>query len=115
RVGVDLKPGGEDGLTDVLFTVDDVFPVRAYVGYDDTGVRALGLERLSTGLTAGNLFGHGDLASYQYTTDSEFRRLHAHAATYTIPVNRDYTFMTYGSWAGVVPSMPSGFNQNGES
>jgi len=115
RVGVDLKPGSVEGLTDVLFTVDDVFPVRGYVGYDDTGVRALGLERLSTGFTVGNVFGRGDIASYQYTTDSDFSRLHAHAATYTLPINRDYSFMTYGSWAGVDPSVPTGFNQNGES
>jgi Hemolysin activation/secretion protein len=115
RVGVDLKPGSENGLTDVLFTVDDVFPIRAYVGYDDTGVRVLGLERLSAGFMVGNLTGRGDTASYQYTTDSDLYRLHAHAATYTLPINRDYTFQTYGSWAGVSPTVGGGFNQDGES
>ncbi|HWL07565.1 MAG TPA: ShlB/FhaC/HecB family hemolysin secretion/activation protein [Planctomicrobium sp.] len=115
RVGVDLQPGTGEGLTDVLFTVEDVFPVRAYVGYDDTGVRALGLERLSAGFTAGNVFGREGLASYQYTTDSDFRRLHAHAATYERPINRDWRFQTYGSWAGVMPTIGGGFNQEGES
>ncbi len=115
QVGVDLQPGASEGLTDVIFTVKDVFPLRAYLGYDDTGVRALGLERLSTGFTYGNAFGRGDLVSYQYTTNSDFDRLHAHAATYFRPINRDYSFLTYGSWAGVNPDVGGGFNQEGQS
>lgn len=115
QVGVDLKPGSCEGTTDVIFTTKDVFPARGYVGYDDTGVQSLGLSRVYTGFILGNIFNADDTASYQYTSDSDFRKLHAHAATYTNPINRDYAFQTYGSWAASNPTIAGGFLQGGES
>lgn len=115
RVGVDLRPGSLAGTTDVVFEVDDVMPIRGYFGYDDTGVQTLGRERLLAGFIYGNATGNDDTISYQYTTDSEFHRLHAHAATYTLPINRRWTFSTYGSWAGVDPMLGGGLGQDGDS
>jgi len=115
KIGVDLRPGSQEGTTDIVFTTEDVAPVRGYFGYDDTGVQTLGLSRLYTGFTLGNVFNADDTIGYQYTTDSDFRRLNAHAVTYTNPINRDYTFQTYASWAGVSPTIGGGFLQGGES
>ena len=115
QTGIDLRPGSQEGTTDVIFTTKDVLPVRGYIGYDDTGVQSLGLSRLSAGFIVGNIFNANDTASYQYTTDADLRHLHAHAATYTNLISRDYTFQTYGSWAGVDPAIGGGFIQGGES
>jgi hemolysin activation/secretion protein len=115
RVNVDLKPGRADGTTDVVFEVDDVKPWNAYLGYEDTGVPNLYLERLYAGLIWGNALGRGGTLSYQYTADREFRRLHAHALSYLEPLNRKWSFQTYGSWARVDPIVNVGVAQDGES
>ncbi|WP_047814547.1 ShlB/FhaC/HecB family hemolysin secretion/activation protein [Rhodopirellula islandica] len=114
RVSVDMEPGKTEETTDVIFRVDDVLPIRAYLGYEDTGVRSLGLERLYAGFIYGNAFGRGGILSYQYTADSDFNRLHAHSVSYSEAINRCYSWNTYGSWAGVEPSIAP-FNQDGES
>ena len=115
RVSVDVRPGASDGTSDVFFEVDDVRPWNAYMGYEDTGVRNLYLERLYAGLIWGNAFGRGGTLSYQYTTDRDFHRLHAHAVNYLEPINRDWSFQSYGSWAAVDPLVNAGVAQNGES
>jgi len=114
RVTVDLQPGKREGTTDLFFDVDEVFPIRAYAGYDDTGVRTLGIERLMAGFIYGNLFGYDGTLSYQYTADAYFSHLNAHAVTYTQPVNRDWSWSAYGSWAEVKPII-NFFDQNGMS
>lgn len=115
KVGVDLKPGSADGTTDVFYEVTDVMPVRGYIGYDDTGVQTLGRERLSAGFIYGNAFGNDGLLSYQYTADGDMRLLNAHALTYSQPIDRDHSFLMFGSWAGVNPSLGGPLTQTGES
>ena len=99
----------------MFFEIDDVNPWNAYVGYEDTGVQSLQLERLYTGLIWGNAFGRDGTLSYQYTADADFRHLHAHAVSYLEPLNRKWSFQTYASWAGVDPSLVAGVSQSGES
>ena len=115
RVDVDLRPGEVDGTTDVIFEVDDVRPWNAYVGYEDTGVSSLMLERLYTGLIWGNAFGRGGMLSYQYTGDADFRHLHAHAVSYVEPLSRKWSMNAYGSWAAVDPIAVAAVTQQGES
>ncbi|GAB5407331.1 MAG: ShlB/FhaC/HecB family hemolysin secretion/activation protein [Aureliella sp.] len=113
-VTVDLLPGATKGTTDVAFKVNDVLPWRTYAGYEDTGVQSLGLNRLYTGFIYGNAFGSGGTLSYQYTADADFRRLHAHAVNFVQPINRRWSWNSYGSWARVSPDLGA-FSQNGES
>ncbi len=115
RVNVDLRPGCAEGTTDIVFEVDDVKPWNVYAGYDDTGVPSLMLERLFTGVIWGNAFGRGGLLSYQYTADADFRHLHAHAVSYLEPLNRNWSFQSYGSWAAVDPISVVAVTQRGES
>src|SRR5690606_10348633 len=95
--------------------ITDVVPIRGYVGYDDTGVQTLGRDRLTAGVIYGNLFGGDGTVSYQYTAAAQFRHLDAHAASYSQPINRDFSFQAYGSWAGVDSDLGAPFNQSGES
>ncbi|MFG0266573.1 MAG: ShlB/FhaC/HecB family hemolysin secretion/activation protein [Rhodopirellula sp. JB055] len=114
-VGLDVTPGSLDGTSDLIFEVDDVFPMRAYMGYEDTGVEALRLERLYTGLLVGNVFGYDGLLGYQYTADSEFNRLHAHAVSYTVDPSRERGYQLFGSWASAEPALPAPMDQDGEA
>ena len=112
---LDLRPGSERGTTDVDFQVRDVFPMRAYAGYDDTGVQSLLLDRVLTGFTMGNVFGHDGILSYQGTADGAFDNLEVHSLFYDVAVSDRWDFETYASWAGVEPIVAGGIDQQGES
>lgn len=115
RVELDLKPGEEEGTTDVHFVVDDWRPVQAYIGYEDTGVQSLMRERLLAGFIWGNAFGRDAIMSYQYTADGDLSHLHAHAVSYYRDWNRCWSFQSFASWAGTSPASDPLFDQAGES
>jgi hemolysin activation/secretion protein len=114
-VSVDFEKGRKSGTTDVIYTVNDVRPLRGYVGMDDTGVKTLRYGRAFAGFSYGNLFGRGGILGYQYTTDQDFAFLRAHALSYSMPLNRRYSLTGAGSWAAVSPVIGGGLAQQGES
>jgi len=114
RVEVDLKPGAAPGTTDVTYKVRDVAPIRGYTGYEDTGVPALGIDRVYAGFIWGNVFGRDGQFSYQYTADTQFDRLGAHAYSYQKAWDRDWSFLTYGAYSNV-NSFVVPINQTGYS
>ncbi|MCA9104472.1 MAG: ShlB/FhaC/HecB family hemolysin secretion/activation protein [Planctomycetales bacterium] len=98
-VDLELTPGQQRGKTDVIFNVHDRMPVRLYAGYEDTGNRALGLERTFYGVNWFDAFHRDDYLGYQYTASSDFNRLGAHSGFYTRALdNRDLVSL-YGSYA----------------
>lgn len=114
-VGVDFEKGNLPGTTNIVFSSQDRFPLRGYAGIDDSGVETLNFGRFFAGFQYGNLFGRGGVLGYQYTADESFSLLEAHSLNYTQAINRDFSFLTYGSWAGVTPMLGGGLNQDGQS
>ncbi len=114
RVEVDLEPGRCPGTTDVVFNVRDAAPWRVYTGYEDSGVPALGLDRVYAGFIWGDAFKRDGVLSYQFTSDTDFDNLQAHAYQYQRFFNRVWAWQTYGAYSNV-----SAFNdpvaQNGYS
>ncbi len=103
EVGVELEPGDVAGTTDIVYNVKEKRPVRFYAGYDDTGTRATGLERLVFGVNWGNAWGKDRQLSYQYTTDADLGgTLGVHSIVYSVPIfeNRD-NWTVFGSWADI--------------
>ena len=115
QVGVDLKKGAWPGTTDVVYQVNDMFPLRGYIGFDDSGVETLNFGRFFAGFQYGNFLGRGGTLGYQYTTDEDFHLLHAHSLSWNQPINRRYSLQIYGSFASVSPLLGFGLTQNGES
>lgn len=115
RVSVDFDKGTEAGTTDVIYEIDDLWPVRGYMGVDDSGVSTLNYGRFFAGFQYGNFLGRGGILGYQFTTDEEFALLRAHSVSLDQPLSREFSLQGYGSWAGVTPMMDSGFAQDGES
>ncbi|WP_144054621.1 ShlB/FhaC/HecB family hemolysin secretion/activation protein [Rhodopirellula europaea] len=115
RVSVDFRKGSESGTTDVIYEIEDLCPVRGYMGVDDSGVSTLNYGRFFAGFQYGNFLGRGGILGYQFTTDEEFALLRAHSVSLDQPLSREFSLQGYGSWAGVTPMMDSGFAQDGES
>ncbi|MCC9645141.1 ShlB/FhaC/HecB family hemolysin secretion/activation protein [Rhodopirellula sp. JC740] len=115
RMTVDFEKGSRPGTTDVIFECNDVRPMRGYIGADDTGVETLNYGRLFAGATFGNMFGRSGILGYQYTTDQEFRYLHAHSLSYSEAFSRHWSGNVFGSLANVAPKLGTGLNQDGQS
>ena len=114
RVEVDLQPGSVPGTTDVIFDVADSAPWRVYSGYEDTGVPAIGIDRVYAGIIWGDAFKRDGQLSYQYTTDTQFDRLQAHAYSYRRAWNRLWTFEQYGAMSQV-NALTAPLSQTGRS
>ena len=102
-VSATLEPGSVAGTTDIVYDVLDERPVRAFVGYTDSGVRRTGLERIVTGFNWGNAFGKDHELSYQYTADAELRGvIGVHSLFYEAAIfeNRD-SWTMFGTWADI--------------
>jgi len=94
----EATPAGKIGLTDVELTVEDRFPVRPYIGYENSGTRFTGVDRFLAGLNWGNAFGLDHQFNYQYATDANFDLVKAHSASYLIPLPWRHTLLLYGSY-----------------
>lgn len=98
-VDVAFRQGDKVGESDVVLRVKERFPLRAYVGYENSGSRFAGEDRLFAGFNWFNVFGVDHRLSYQYTTDVDFDLLHAHNVTYEIPLPWRHTLSFYGGYA----------------
>lgn len=105
-VDLDLREGQHPGTTDVIFSLKDQLPLRVYAGYEDTGTRFTGRERLNYGFNCGNGLRRGHLMSYQFTTNDDYdnwdaERLAVHSASYSIPLESRDELLFYGSFAEI--------------
>lgn len=96
------------GWSDVVLRVEERRPISVFVGYEDTGSRITGEDRLLAGLTWGNAFGLRDsVFNYQYTTDTSFDLLRAHTASYAVNLPWRHIFRTFVSYVDVKGSVPN--------
>jgi hemolysin activation/secretion protein len=100
-----MAPGDAPGTTDLLLRTQDRFPLRAYVGYEDSGNQYTGDERILTGFNYGNLFGIGQQLSYQFTSGTDVNKFTAHSGTYVIPLPWRHQLTFFGSYANSSASL----------
>jgi len=92
------RDAGKLGLTDVEVTVEDRLPVRPYFGYENSGTRFTGEDRLLAGFNWGNVLGLDHQLNYQYAADVDFDLVSAHSASYLAPLPWRHTLLAYGSY-----------------
>jgi hemolysin activation/secretion protein len=94
---------GKLGETDVELKVEDRFPLRAFVGVEDSGIEVIGRDRLFAGFNWANVFGLDQRLNYQYITDTEFDKLKEHVASYVIPLPWRHELTFFGAYADLHP------------
>ncbi len=114
-VTAELSPGKHSGETDVTLRVQDQRPFRVFAGYDNSGVKSTGENRVFTGFNYGNLFGLGQEISYQFSASDDFQRLLAHSATWTIPLPWMHILQFSGTYSESHPELGSGLTMDGTS
>lgn len=94
-----LSPGERLGTTDLTLETVDRFPMRFYIGYEDTGSRLTRLDRWIYGINMGNVFGRGHEAGYQFATNHRWDDIGIHSAYYRIPLANRHKLAFFGSYA----------------
>lgn len=97
-VDAEFKPGADPGVTDLDLRAKDRLPVRVYAGYDNQGVPTLDVDEWNAGVNWGNVFGTGEIASYQYTKAFNGRFV-SHSASDVIRVDNDDKILMFGNYA----------------
>jgi len=108
-----LSPGTRTGNTNVEVITKDRFPLRFYVGADNTGVESTGKTRFFCGMTWGDAFFVDDFLNYQFTSNNHYDSFHAHAVNYTSYLPWQHIFMLYGGYAEIHTDT-SGFHGQGK-
>ncbi len=109
-----FQPGAQTGETDVLLNAKDRLPLRVYSGFDNLGVRSLGVQEYNAGVNWGNVFGTGQILSYQFTRS--FTGLStSHSISDTVPLPWGDQLLIFGSYGTQRPLVASYFNDEGHS
>ncbi len=109
-----FQPGTQTGETDVTLDAKDRLPLRVYSGYDNLGVRSLGVSEYNTGVNWGNVFGTGQIVSYQFTRTLSGRST-SHSVSDTIPLPWGDQLLIFGSYGEQRPLVAEVFNDQGHS
>lgn len=117
QVEVAFRPGEKAGTSDVVLRANEWDrPVRVFTGYENSGPYFNGEDRIFAGLNWFNALGTDQRFSYQYTTDTDLSYIHAHSASYEIPLPWRHTLTFYGGYIESKAKFATAlFNQKGTS
>jgi hemolysin activation/secretion protein len=115
RAVVELVPGAEAGLADVVLRTNEAFPWRVTAGYNDTGTIATGENRVTLGIDWGNAFGLAHQLSYQLMASPGANYFRSHSVSYQGPRFFGGDFSANASYSIVNSRMAPPFAQRGES
>ena len=102
------------GYTDIVInTLDESFPLRGHLSYDDTGASILGRDRWSAGIDWGNAFWIGSQLSYQYSSNLPLSRsvagaeadYEAHSLSFLAPLPWHDEIALTGAYARSMPRL----------
>lgn len=99
------SPGKKKGYSDLEFITKDRFPLRAYLGFDDTGTKFTNENRLFAGLNWGNALNLDHLLSLQYTTSPGTNRFKSYFGSYTAFLPWKHSFTVFGAYARIHPDI----------
>ena len=109
-----FRPGANQGETDITLSARDRRPLRIYAGYDNLGVRSLGIGEYDVGTNWGNVLGTGGILSYQLTRTISGRYT-SQSLSDVAPLPWGDQLLVFGSYARSRPRLPEIFNDVGHS
>ena len=115
QTDVIFERGQELGQTDLVLHTQDHFPVRPYIGYENTGTESTGEDRYFTGINWGNAFGLDQQLNYQFTMNPDVQRFWAHSGSYIIPLPWRNQLTILGNYSSSNVQTFPGLFQTGQS
>jgi hemolysin activation/secretion protein len=114
RASAVFEPGSEPGTTDLVLMLEESVPFRPFAGYENTGTKATGVDRMIAGFHLGNVAGMDDVLSVQSSVACDPSEFHAHGLTYSVPMPWRAIVSVGGSFARSRPDLQD-FQNTGES
>jgi len=93
--------GEGNGTTDLTLVVDDRFPVRLYVGADNTGITTIQRQRFFQGASWGRVFGLDHIATVQHTSSYDFKTFNAWTGDYQAFLPWKHLLRLYGGTSSI--------------
>ena len=109
-----LSPGKTPGSIDIDLLTKDVIPFRVYAGFDNQGIPSLGMNEWNAGFNWGNVFGQGQMLSYQIA-QSFNTRYRSNALSYDIPFPWQGRLELLASYSTASPSINRYFSELGRN
>jgi hemolysin activation/secretion protein len=109
-----MSPGKKPGETNIEVVTKDRYPIRPYVGADNTGIRYTGNARLYAGITFGNAFWIDDQLTYQFTSSADAKKFISNFINYVSYLPWMHQFQVYGGYTKIRPHIMN-FHSNGEN
>lgn len=109
-----LSPGSTPGSMLLTILVRDVNPLRFYLGADNQGIPSLGINEWNAGINYGNLFGLGQMFSYQFTEGFNGRYT-ANSLNYEVPFSWKGRAGVNAFYATAVPYLNPGLDETGKN
>jgi hemolysin activation/secretion protein len=91
------------GEADLKLNVKDRFPLRPFVGYENSGFTVVGEDRFFAGFNWANVFGLDHRLNYQFTADVSFDKFRSQAGSYVIPLPWRHELIFFGAYAHLNP------------
>jgi hemolysin activation/secretion protein len=109
-----FTPGQYEGTTNIELVTKDRFPLRTYVGGDNTGQQISNTTRLWAGFDWGYAFMFDQVLSYQYSCSPDFKEFQSHTVHYTAPLPWRHFLVIYGGISWTKPEIEN-FNSEGQN
>ena len=95
------SPGEEKGTTDLTVAVKERFPLRVYVGADNTGIPTIERQRFFQGFNWGKAFGLDHVLSFQHTSSYNFDTFNAWTGDYQAFLPWRHLIRLYGGFSNI--------------
>lgn len=109
-----LSPGRVPGNMDINILAKDLNPFRIYAGFDNQGIPSLGINEWGAGFNYGNMFGMGQMLSYEIS-QSLSTRYRANSMSYDIPFPWKGRIEINGSYSTASPVTDPDFRELGRN
>jgi len=115
QVSVMLDPGEDIGTTNIHFYTEDIFPLKVFAGYENTGNAIAGQSRFLTGLNFGNFLFLDHQLNIEFKTSPSVSKWWGIAGDYIIPTFLNTYLKFIGSYVKTKPKTEQDFHLRGKS
>lgn len=109
KVSAVYAPGNELNTADIELFVAERFPLRVYVGADNTGIKTSDRSRFFAGFNLNNILGIDSILSYQFTSSYDIGKFRSHTGYLQIFLPWKNILSFYGGYSqiDVEPTLPT--------
>ncbi|NGX52158.1 MAG: hypothetical protein KR126chlam5_00453 [Candidatus Anoxychlamydiales bacterium] len=102
NVSAIYQAGDNLNETDVIFNVEDRFPMRVYAGYENSSYTIAGSSRFIAGFNLGNLFKSDQQLNFQFMSAKKFNDWWGVSGNYIIPLPWKNILKFLGSYSRAI-------------